>query len=142
MPRFDTRLYSTRLARSLRSNMTPEEVVVWEMLRWDFDQKFRRQAPLGPYIVDFVCFSHRLIVELDGVQHLDSVRDERRDAHLRSLGFEILRFWNSEVLGELEMVGDTIAAALEDSGNRHVRARRVRRSDPPPPAPAEPGTTP
>src|SRR5690606_4978238 len=61
-------------------------------------QKFRRQQPIGPYIVDFVHFGARLIVEADGGQHLQSARDIQRDAWLRSQGFNMLRFWNDDIL--------------------------------------------
>jgi very-short-patch-repair endonuclease len=61
--------------------------------------KFRRQQPIGDYIVDFVCFERKLIVEVDGSQHLDVIaRDDARTAWLESLGFTVLRFWNDDVL--------------------------------------------
>ena len=72
--------------------------------------KFRRQQPLGPYIVDFVCPEIRLVVELDGGQHaVDVKRDQTRDAYLRTMGYTILRFWNNEVFENLEGVLTTIA---------------------------------
>ena len=60
--------------------------------------KFRRQYPLGPFVADFACPSHRLIVELDGSQHAENASDLRRDAYLAGQGWRVLRFWNSEVV--------------------------------------------
>jgi len=66
--------------------------------------KFKRQVPLGGYILDFVCFEARLIVEVDGGQHLESRRDTGRDAYFDSQGFRTLRFWNDEVTGNIDAV--------------------------------------
>ena len=104
MPQQPRRKYSTQLSRVLRKNLTPEEALLWTVLRSDFAEKFRRQEPLGPYIVDFVCYEYRVIVEVDGVQHADSESDVRRDAYLTGLGFRILRVWNSDVLYHLGSV--------------------------------------
>ena len=84
----------------MRRNPTPAERHLWSMLR---DRrmpafKFKRQFVIDPYIVDFVCFERRLIVESDGSQHADSEHDRRRDDFLRGQGFHILRFWNNDVL--------------------------------------------
>ena len=86
-------------ARHLRRNMTDVEVRLWNALRGRrFENyKFRRQVPIGKYIVDFVCFEKRVIIELDGSQHQDSKHDEVRDAWLKSQGFIILRFWNIDI---------------------------------------------
>ncbi|KXK42237.1 MAG: hypothetical protein UZ02_AOB001001555 [Nitrosomonas europaea] len=71
--------------------------------------KFKRQKPIGPYIVDFVCFEPRLVVELDGGQHVDQVAyDRKRDALLQAQGFAVLRFWNNQALGETEAVLEAI----------------------------------
>ena len=72
--------------------------------------KWRRQVPLGRFIVDFVSFDHRLIVECDGAQHADSPRDAVRDEWLRSQGFDVQRFWNHEILQQGTNVADTILA--------------------------------
>jgi very-short-patch-repair endonuclease len=98
----------------MRANPTDAEKRLWTILR---DRrlaafKFRRQQILYPYIVDFVCFEQRLIVEADGSHHADSGRDGRRDAFLRSQGFRLLRFWNNQILGEREAVAAAIFAAL------------------------------
>jgi len=101
-------------ARDMRAAQTPAEKVLWTILR---DRrfsgyKFRRQVPIGAYIADFVCFSERLIIEADGSQHGDSVSDTVRDAWLKSQGFRIRRFWNATILGEREVLRDTIWADL------------------------------
>jgi very-short-patch-repair endonuclease len=92
-------------AKQLRQTMTDAEQRLWRYLRrHHLGAKFKRQQPIGRYVADFVCFENRLIVEVDGGQHLESVADEQRDAWLRSRGFEILRFWNNEVLEQTEAV--------------------------------------
>lgn len=76
--------------------------------------KFRRQVPIGRFIADFVCAEARLIVEIDGSQHADSNHDRIRDAELKARGFRVLRFWNDEVLRDLNAVCDTIIAYVGD----------------------------
>jgi very-short-patch-repair endonuclease len=102
-------------ARWMRANPTEAEKRLWALLR---DRrlaafKFRRQQILMPFIVDFVCLERRLIIEADGSQHADDKDDVRRDAFLRGQGFELLRFWNNQVLGETDAVADAIFAAFE-----------------------------
>jgi very-short-patch-repair endonuclease len=94
--------------------MTDAEQRLWTALRGRrFSEfKFRRQVPIGPYIADFPCFSHRVIVEVDGGQHSESFTDEKRDAWLKAQGFLVLRFWNSEVLRDRTSVFDTLHAEL------------------------------
>jgi very-short-patch-repair endonuclease len=104
-------------ARQLRKTMTPQEVKLWVHLRsWKSrGYHFRRQAPREHYIVDFVCLSKHLIIELDGGQHnLDAHadRDRRRDAILAQGGFKVLRFWNNEVDTNLIGVLETIDREL------------------------------
>ncbi len=101
-------------AKHLRRNMTDAERLLWQHLRAHRLQgaKFKRQQPLGNYIVDFVCFETKLVVEVDGGQHLDNVQDEQRDAWLRGQGFEVLRFWNNEVLTQRDAVLERILQAL------------------------------
>ena len=75
--------------------------------------RFRRQAPIGPYIVDFVCFDNRLIIEVDGGQHAaQGCYDSERTARLEKEGFRVIRFWNNEVLKEMEAVKEAIWAAV------------------------------
>ncbi|TLU65422.1 endonuclease domain-containing protein [Enterobacter sp. MF024] len=86
-------------SKQLRINMTPEEVRLWYLLRGRhfYGFKFRRQMPVGSYIVDFACFKALLIVELDGGQHQDDEKyDLRRTAYLNSRGWRVIRFWNNE----------------------------------------------
>ena len=90
-----------RFSRFLRKNMTDAEQLLWKHLRLRqiLRYKFRRQAPIGKYIVDFVCFEKKIIIELDGGQHnFEKQKDLSRDAWLRSQGFRILRFWNNDVM--------------------------------------------
>ncbi len=98
----------------MRANPTDAERKIWSIVRAKrlADFKFKRQQVLFPYIVDFVCFEHRLIVEADGSQHADNRYDERRDAFLRGEGFTVLRFWNNDILGSASGVFDAIYAAL------------------------------
>ena len=105
-------------ARALRKRLTPQEVKLWVKLR-ELKQlgfHFRRQAPIGPYIVDFVSFKSRLVVEADGGQHgmPDGVQSDRsRDGFLHSQGFQVLRFWNSDIDANLKGVMETIFSALK-----------------------------
>ena len=106
---------SRQRARHLRKNMTDAEHNLWARLRRRqvHGCKFRRQQPLGPYIVDFVCLEKRLVVELDGGQHTDQQEyDARRTAWLQKQGFRVIRFWNQEVLVETEAVVQALAAEL------------------------------
>ena len=106
---------STNRARSLRRNMTQAERLLWKhlRLRQADGHKFRRQAPVGQYIVDFLCNERKLVVEVDGGQH-----DERRESDavrtswLEAQGLTVLRFWNNDVLATPEAVLTTIWEAL------------------------------
>ncbi len=102
----------------MRRQGTKAEVMLWQALR---DRKlegfkFKRQVPLDGYILDFVCFDARLIVEADGGQHSESVRDAVRDRHFEGQGFRILRFWNSEIERNLDDVCRVIIAELRNTG--------------------------
>jgi len=104
-------------ARTLRSHLTDAEQVLWRHLRMRQigGCKFRRQRPIGPYIVDFVCLEKKLIVELDGGQHAEQQRyDRSRDHWLNAQGFEVLRFWNDDVLTKTDDVKDAIYRALTE----------------------------
>lgn len=106
------------LAQGLRQQATDAEQVLWQRLRnrQIGQAKFRRQHPIGPYVVDFVCLQHRLVIEVDGSQHAEQQeRDERRTQFLASQGFRVLRFWNNQVLLKTEAVLEVILAALQDS---------------------------
>jgi len=84
----------------MRADPTPAENRFWQMVRGRRlgGLKFKRQEPMGPYIVDFVCHDRRLIVEVDGGQHSESHQDRMRDGHLEGSGYRVLRFWNDEVM--------------------------------------------
>ncbi|WP_352556970.1 endonuclease domain-containing protein [Mesorhizobium caraganae] len=105
-----------RFARSLRRDMTEAEGRLWQELR---DRrldgiKFRRQMPVGKYVVDFACVEAGLVVEIDGSQHAESASDIIRGAELKARGFRVLRFWNDDVLKDLNGVCDTIIAYVQD----------------------------
>ncbi|GAB4350433.1 MAG: hypothetical protein Kow006_13210 [Gammaproteobacteria bacterium] len=110
----EDRMDRRRFAKALRQNMTDAERLLWKQLRAHrlLGQKFRRQAPIGRYVVDFVHFGARLVIECDGGQHNDSEDDRQRDAWLRLQGFHILRFWNHEILNETDAVLTAILNAL------------------------------
>ncbi|GAB1232983.1 endonuclease domain-containing protein [Ferrigenium sp. UT5] len=101
-------------ARHLRSHMTESEKKLWRQLRAHRlnGEKFRRQQPIGPYVVDFVHFGARLIVEADGGQHNGAPHDEQRDNWLRKQGFTVMRFWNNEIMGNLDGVLATVMNAV------------------------------
>ena len=105
-------------ARKLRQNQTEAEKTIWLKLRGKQigDVKFRRQQPIGPYIVDFVCFERKIIIEIDGGQHNESElkrKDEERTVWLEERGYQILRFWDNEVLKNINSVLQRIKEALE-----------------------------
>ncbi|WP_245646633.1 endonuclease domain-containing protein [Sphingomonas soli] len=101
-------------AKAMRKAPTESERVLWTHLRGGRlnGAKFRRQQPIGPYIVDFICQEHRLIVEADGSQHLDNDHDARRDAFLTEKGCRVFRVWNNAVLDDIEAVKTAIWAAI------------------------------
>ncbi len=103
-------------SRNLRKNLTDAEQKLWQKLRNKQinDHKFRRQFVLGNYIVDFICLDKRLIVEVDGGQHMDNVDyDSQRDEWLKSQNFKVLRFWNNQVFNEIDSVLAVIVKNLE-----------------------------
>lgn len=130
---------NVEFARGLRHRMTDAERALWRHVRgrrfrnW----KFRRQHVIGDFIVDFVCLEARLIVELDGGQHVDrSLQDAERTRTLECEGFRVLRFWNDDVLIHIDAVLETILANLEQlsphpnplpGGEREQGATRARR---------------
>lgn len=112
---------STAKARTLRRKFTDAEQKLWNHLRGRqiSCEKFRRQQPLGRYVVDFVCLEKKLIVEVDGGHHAASAYDEERTSWLESEGFRVVRFWNNEVLGDIASVLDAIYRELERDGINH-----------------------
>jgi very-short-patch-repair endonuclease len=102
-------------AKALRAKATDAEIALWRLLRSRrlADMKFRRQVPIGPWILDFVSFEQRLVVEVDGGQHAENEYDERRDNDLSERGFRVLRFWNNDILMQpqsvMELIVDVVA---------------------------------
>lgn len=107
-------------ARELRNHPQPAERRLWFFLRAEkLGVKFRRQAAIGDYVVDFVCFARGLVVELDGPQHQDPAaraHDQRRSAWLASQGFQVIRFRNQALDDDIRQVVEAIRRALEASG--------------------------
>lgn len=105
----------TQRARSLRQVDNDAEAALWSELRGRrlADWKFVRQFPIGSYFADFACRERRLVVELDGSQHLGSDYDRMRDHHMMDLGWSVLRFWSADGLRERDAVVATILAALQ-----------------------------
>ena len=105
--------HKTGFARHLRGSMTDAEARLWFHLRNRafIGRKFRRQHPIGPYIADFACPEARLVVELDGGQHVEA-RDAIRTACLEARGYHVLRFWNNDVLTQMEAVLAAVLAEL------------------------------
>ncbi|MBR0897136.1 endonuclease domain-containing protein [Bradyrhizobium tropiciagri] len=103
-----------RLARRLRANQTDAEIALWNRIRdRQIDgHKFARQVPIGSYICDFVCREKQLVIEVDGGQHAEAAADVVRDRHLADEGYRVLRFWNNDVLGNIEGVLITIQTGL------------------------------
>ncbi len=103
--------------KDLRQNSTDVERLLWRHLRnrqLD-DAKFRRQVLIGKYIVDFVCFEARLIIELDGGQHNNNLNDLKRTYWLEQQRFRVIRFWNNEVLKNLYEVKEAILRELKNT---------------------------
>ncbi len=103
-------------AKTLRNQSTDSEKHLWYYLRANrLGFKFKRQVPIGAYIVDFVCLEKRLIIELDGGQHLENQSyDMTRTAWLNAKGYKVLRFWNNDVLQQTASVIEVIMHALND----------------------------
>ena len=119
MPRTRLPTHQRDLARRLRRELTDPERLLWGQLRAHRQDglAFRRQAPMGPYVVDFACHAARLVIELDGGGHSwanRSSRDATRDAWLADRGYRVLRFWNDEVVRNLHGVVETILAAAAE----------------------------
>ena len=103
-------------AKHMRHVPTEAESALWRELRAGrlAGYKFKRQQPIGNFIVDFVCFEQKLVVEADGGQHVElKARDEARTAWLQAQGFRVLRFWNHDVLQRRDLVLEEILHQLE-----------------------------
>ena len=113
-------------ARTLRANATEAEQKLWSKLRKKqlHGFQFRRQYSIGPYFADFFCLEAKLVIEVDGSQHADrEAQDERRSALLRAKGYRVLRFWNFEVISDVDSVVERIAEVLRKT----PRARKQKR---------------
>jgi len=128
-----------QFARQMRAQPTDAERVLWQRLRHDIalvGSHFRRQALVGPFIVDFASRRAKLVIELDGGQHVSQqASDARRTRHIEDAGYRVLRFWNHDVLGNLEGVLSEIQRALpptpdpspQGGGEPRQRAKRAPR---------------
>ena len=111
----DAKPSTKKFARDLRNNATDTERALWQELRRGkiVGARFRRQVPIGPYIADFACLKNRIVIELDGSQHLDrAAYNEVRSAFLKAQKFRVLRFWNGTVSSERDAVIETIVWAV------------------------------
>ncbi len=103
-------------ARTLRKNATEAEKRMWRIVRENFPEaKFRRQVPIGSYFADFYSFSAKLVIEVDGGQHGEAQEyDARRTAFIEAQGYRVIRFWNNDVLTNIEGVVTQISLSLEE----------------------------
>ena len=140
-------------ARRLRANQTSAEMTLWRELRKleTRGTHFRRQVPIGPYVADFACLASHLVIELDGSQHADEPNKSNDDARTRWLeaeGYRVLRFWNNDLIENIDGVMETVYAALYGSRDAEpVPLKHERRfkdhptplasGDPPPPGEGE-----
>jgi len=140
-----------KFARALRNNPTPAEETLWHAPS-RVRPRFTRQLRLGPFVADFACRRARLIVEVDGSRHADSLTDEARSAALEADGWRVIRFWNSDIMGHRDGVVEAIVAAVAvrlppgeevyfnaSRAGRERRPRERRRQGPPPAPPARAG---
>jgi very-short-patch-repair endonuclease len=119
-------------ARELRKHSTDAERFLWQHLRLRQinGDRFRRQRPVGPYILDFVRLEKRIAIEVDGGQHNELVsRDQARDAWLKKQGFVVLRFWNHEVFNEISSVKEVIWKMLKETPSLVLPRRRGRKNE-------------
>jgi len=107
-------------SRELRINQTDAETVLWNRIRnRQIDRaKFVRQYPIGRYICDFVCRDRKIVIEVDGGQHAESASDEVRDRYLRAEGYRVMRFWNNDVLSNIDGVLTVIDTVLKGFSQR------------------------
>ncbi len=139
-------------ARRLRLNQTDAEARLWQRLRhWPLEgTHFRRQVPIGPYVADFACMAARLVIELDGSQHAQGTQllhDQERTRWLEGAGYRVIRFWNNDLVDNMEGVLESIYAAVHGSSTaepnplKHTRRSRLQSGSPHPgahPAPNSP----
>lgn len=123
---------ATARSRALRANMTDAERKLWELMRTAFPEwRFRRQVPFRQYIADFASHRARLVIEVDGGQHGEDV-DASRTAVIEADGYRVLRFWNNDVLQNIEGVATVLAAVLNEASpppNPPPSRGRARKAD-------------
>ena len=119
---------STQISRKLRASQTEAETKLWNRIRnrQISGFKFVRQEPIGRYICDFVCREQGIVIEVDGGQHLESKRDEIRDQYLADQGYRVMRFWNNDVLSNIDGVLMVLDKALRHTAVRGDRKDRDR----------------
>ena len=110
--------HNLKNAKEMRSNMTPAETKMWRILRGKRfqDLKFKRQVLIGNYIVDFLCENKKIIIEIDGGQHNEELNiqsDKNRTHYLENNGYKVLRFWNDEVMKNIDGVMEVIFREVE-----------------------------
>ena len=123
MPRLPRSNPHTRTrAIELRKELTPAEGKLWSRIRNDqLEVNFRRQHAIGKYIPDFICIEKKLIIELDGSQHLEQEEyDQERTQYLESQGYKVIRFWNNDVMNDVDGVIKEIMFALETNNWRKI----------------------
>ena len=128
-----------QFARNLRNNTTPAERILWQQLRLlkSEGRHFRRQVRLAGYVADFACHYPKLVIELDGGQHSDTVHyDSQRTSALEAEGYQVLRFWNNDISQALEGVVDRIRNAVKLSTTFTYESPNTER---PPPQPSPQG---
>jgi very-short-patch-repair endonuclease len=115
--------FAAKAAKALRTTMTDAERKLWSQLRDRQLQgfKFVRQQPVGRYIADFACREADLVIELDGGQHAENIQDDVRTADLASFGYQVIRFWNNDVLTNLDGVLHAIAEHLNKAPSPGLR---------------------
>ena len=118
--------------RALRQVQTDAEALLWSKLRdrQILNLKFRRQRPIGPYFADFACLEIGLVIELDGGQHVGSAYDTKRSSDMQALGFQKLRFWNNDVLIQIDVVLEKIFQTPETLTLALSRAREREQHEP------------
>jgi very-short-patch-repair endonuclease len=110
--RYRPAIGSTKRARGLRRRPTQAELAMWRLLRLGFpDERFRKQVPIGVHVADFASHKHKLVIEADGGQHGDE-KDQERTRTIEAAGFRVIRFWNNDILQNVDGVAQMIAAAL------------------------------
>ena len=119
--------YIKNFAKKLRKEQTQPELIIWNILRQRrfFNLKFRRQVHFGKYIADFACYEKKIIIELDGSQHLEEknlLKDRIRTEYLNDIGFTVFRFYNSDILNNLESVLTFLYNELVESPSSELRS--------------------